>query len=704
MKVLQMVPSLELGGVERGVVDLARMMKKKGCETVVISSGGSLVAELQKIGITHYELPVHKKSFKAFSLIDQVVNIIQREGIDIVHARSRVPAWIGWFAARKVNVPFVTTCHGYYSNHFLSRIMGWGKQVIVPSHVVGRHMIDDFGVLPERIRLIPRGVDISQFQFSLTRFEKPKSPFIISHIGRFSPIKGHIEFLKAIHLLRSQFPHFEVWLVGREGGGKHKYTDLIKNTIKQFGLESCVKLLGASRDIPGILAKSDLLVMSTLIPEAFGRVIIEAGAVGVPVVSTRVGGVLDIIDHDQNGLLVPPKDIQALTNAMLDLLRDRDKAKQFAISLRKKVEEKFTLEVMTQKNIAFYSEVKKKNRILMIKLGAVGDLILSIPSLRMIKNKFPDAHLSLLVDRKLAALISSAPYLDGVILVDRDRFSKPQYLLKIAKRIREEHFDISVDLQNTKWTFLLAFLAGIPQRFGFSRGKFGFLLNRPDKAFAVNDTPIRHQFRIVSKLGIQKLDETLELWPKPENLKKAEKAIQALDFKEGTKLIGFVVGSSPTWQTKRWPIENFCELAKRFSKSFDCRIFLLGSGEEAFLGSSFQHFDSQKVINLLGKTSLEDLVALFSKLDLVITGDTAPLHIAAAFKTKIIALFGPTDPKRHMPPTQESTIFMKHLPCVPCYSGECKNEENLACLKHITVDEVFNQGEKYLEVGLRAKG
>ncbi len=696
MKVLQMIPSLELGGVERGVVDLARAMKKEGHETVVISSGGSLVAELQRMGIPHYGLPIHQKSLSALFLVSQIAHIAERERVDIIHARSRVPAWLGWLAARKTGIPFVTTCHGYYSESPLTHVMGWGKRVIVPSRAVGRHMIDDFRVTPDKIRLIPRGVDLSQFNFSLSRFEKKEGPLRIIHIGRFSPIKGQVEFLKAIHLLRSRLSHFEVWLVGSEGRGKHKYTDLIKRTIQQFGLESCVKLLGPSRDIPHLLAQSDLLVMSTLIPEAFGRVLIEAGAVGTPVIATQIGGILDVIDHNENGLLFPPRNVPAMADAMYVLLTDREKAKLFAERLRKKIEKEFTLEQMVRKNIEVYQEVRKKKKILIIKLGAMGDLVLSVPSLRMIRNRFPEASITLLADKKLAPILGACPYLNDMILIDRKKLAQPLYFLKVSKRIRQEGFDLSVDFQNNKWTYLLAYLGGVVQRFGFARKGFGFLLNRPDKTFDIADSPIRHQFRILSKLGVQKLDEHLELWPPPASLERIKELLGTLGPDANTKFIGFVMGSSPNWPSKRWPLASFQKLAERLLAVGDHRIILIGSPGETDLCEAFQSVPPEKVLNLIGKTSLEDLPALFKYLHLVITGDTAPLHVAAAMGVPTVAFFGPTDPKRHAPPVKNIVTLSRHLQCQPCYDGICKEEDKQACLTHIPVDEVFETCQRFL--------
>lgn len=704
MKVLQVLPSLNVGGVERGVIDLARAMKKRGEETVIISSGGSLVGELQKIGVRHYTLPVHKKSPFSLTLVPQIAAIIEREHIDIVHARSRVPAWIVWLAARKTGRPFMTTCHGYYSNHPLSWIMGWGKKVIVISRVIGRHMIDHFGVSPDRIRLIHRGVDLSQFhpRQEISRMTSPSKVLVegrvpklkIINIGRLSPIKGQVEFLHAIHRVKRELPGIEVQLVGAEEKNKHKYTDLIRQTMQHLHLESTVKLLGTRRDIPELLADADVLVLSTLVPEAFGRVIVEAGAVGTPVIATRVGGVLDIIDHEENGLLVPPGDIESMAKAILDLLHNPSKAAAFSERMHQKVHAQFSLDRMVNETLAVYREVLQEKRILVIKLGATGDLILAVPTLRMLRTRFPGAWISVMVDRKLAPLISDCPYINEIIPVNRNKISQLPYFFQTVKKIRRENFDISVDLQNTKWTHALAYLGGVGERYGFARGFSGRLLNHPDHGFASADAPVKHQFRILSKLGVRELDEDLELWQDPEAQERIETLLgHSFDDK---KIVGLVVGSSPRWVTKRWPASYFKELAERLMKTLNCRVVLIGSAEDADWAPEDIFEKSDSILNLVGKTSLRDLVPLMKRLDLVVTGDTAPLHIAAAAQTKIIALFGPTDPKRHMPPSEGATIFSRRLACQPCYSGECKNAEVMACMKQISVEDVFQAAKRQL--------
>lgn len=697
MRTLQILPSLEVGGVERGVIDLVRAMQKRGHSCVVISSGGELVGELNKIGVPHYTLPVHSKSLFSLSLVPKIAEIIQRERIDIVHARSRVPGWLGWLAARKTGKPFVTTCHGYYSNHFLSRVMGWGKRVIVISRVIGRHMIDDFGVSPDRIRLIHRGIDFSHFPLQAPQENSSRKTFRMIQVGRFSPIKGQLEFLRAVHLLRHRFPNVEAWLVGSEGNGKTKYTKKIQETIHQLGLQSSVKLLGTRRDVAELIRQCDLLVLPTLVPEAFGRVIIEAGALGVPVVATRVGGVLDIVEHGKEGLLVPPGDVEAMSQAIFEVLTDRERSRKMALALQEKVKTQFTIDLMTNQTLEVYQEAAKEKKILIIKLGAMGDVILATPSFRMIRERFPEAEISVLVDKKLAPLISSSPYLTQVIPVNRKKLQYLPYLLKVAKRLRKEGFDFSVDIQNTKWTHLLTWLSGIPERFGYSRGPFGFLVNRPDRNFSLADSPVKHQFRILSKLGVKELDEQLELWPDPCADERVENFLPEKKLDSSVKRVGLVMGSSPQWPTKRWPLSHFEELAKKLIQQNNCQIVLIGSPEDREYAQGIQlNGLSNQVLDLIGKTSMEELVSVIKRLDVIVTGDTAPLHVAAAVKTKIVSLFGPTDPRRHMPPAPGSIMLMRHLACQPCYKGECFQEDKLACLKRITVEEVMQAVVKQL--------
>ena len=178
MNILQILPELNVGGVETGTLDLAKYLVRLSHKAVVVSSGGTLVKDLEGVGAIHYQLPVHKKSiFSIIKMIPLLAEIIRKEKIDIVHARSRVPAWIAYFACRRTKAIFITTCHGYYKKHPFSYVMGWAKRVIVLSNVIARHMIEDFAVPYERIRLIPRSVDLEKFKYSSPDKKRSRGSF-----------------------------------------------------------------------------------------------------------------------------------------------------------------------------------------------------------------------------------------------------------------------------------------------------------------------------------------------------------------------------------------------------------------------------------------------------------------------------------------------------------------------------------------------
>jgi len=182
-------------------------------------------------------------------------------------------------------------------------MMGWGKYTIVPSMVIGRHMVEEFGVPLENIRLIPRSVDLEKYAFR--PFEPgQKKEFIIAVVARIAPIKGQLYLLKAMPKVLRSVPYVKVWIIGGVSPGKDNYMEELEVWTRRLGLSDCVEFLGNRRDIPQLLARADCLVMPSTAEEAFGRVIVEAQASGVPVVATKVGGVVEIIDDGENGLQV----------------------------------------------------------------------------------------------------------------------------------------------------------------------------------------------------------------------------------------------------------------------------------------------------------------------------------------------------------------------------------------------------------------
>ena len=684
MKILLLVPSLNTGGVETGTVDLSKSLKAFGEEVAVVSSGGTLVDELDKYGIKHYLLPIHKKSLAFFLQIPKIIKIIVEERVDVVHAQSRVPAWIAYFACKKTGVPFVTSCHGYYSKHLFSSVMGKGKRVIVISKMIASHMQENFKVSSDRIRLVFRGVDLTKYHFNKEKYDIKKDKFIVTNIARLTPIKGQKEFIEAINILVRQKIDIEVWIVGGADTKNRGYEVELKKLVGSLGLDGKIKFLGSRRDIPEILEKTDLLVLSTQTPEAFGRVIIEAGASGTAVCATNIGGISEIIENGKSGLLFIPGDVKSIADSMFKMLKNVSFMKECAENLRHKVENEFSLERMTKETLAVYIEAVEAKNILVIKLGGIGDLILAGPSFRALRKSFPYAKISVLTNKNAEQIVKNCPYIDEVIFFDRLRDS----FLNLVCKLRKKDFDISIDFKNNSMSHVLAFLIQARLRFGFSKGGFSFLLNNAQQLSNTDkEEPVTQQFRMLGALGIKDLDNSLELWPSKENEFLIKNILLEKNIFDRDKLVGIVIEASSSWPTKNWPLKNFVELSVKLIQA-GYRVVLLG---DKFSKKNIKLFPKDRnVINFIGETTLDQLISLIKRLDVIVTPDSAPMHIAAATGTRIVALFGPTDPKRHAPPSNDIKILSRDIKCSPCYKRACINRDTMVCLKNIGVNEVFD--------------
>lgn len=687
MNILQVLPELELGGVETGTVDFAKYLTAHNHKAVVVSQGGDLVRKLKSCGALHYALEVHKKSLVSIlKCVSALAKIIQDEDIQIVHARSRVPAWIAYAACRITNIPFITTCHGYYSKHLFTQVMGWGKFVIVPSQVIGRHMIDDFKVPFERIRCIPRSVDTEKFTFVLPE-NKSHTEFIIANIARITPLKGHACFIKALQKVYRTIPNIKVWIVGSAPKAKLHYKEDLELLVKRLGLAHIVEFLGARQDIPEILSKINLLVLATTTHEAFGRVVIEAQASGVPVVATKVGGVVDIIEDGVDGVLVAPGDPEGMAEAMIRVLKDNDLSAALAKNAHVKALSKFPLEKMAERTLAVYQEALFVKRILIVKLSALGDLILSIPALKAIRKKFPPPSvITCVVGKDIAPILNNCPYIDALIIYDFKNRDKGIFgLLRLGKELRRKNFDLVIDLQNNRKSHMASALSFTSRRYGYDNGKLSFLLNKKIKEDEFMRGPIEHQFRILKMLDIELKDRKIELWPSKEDAYYSDKFLESEWVSRGRPLVGIHLGSSRRWLTKRWPLEYIARLAENLALK-DIRVLITGEQADPEELKRLKALTKRSCpIIACGKTTINQLVALIKRCNVFIAGDTAPLYIACGAAIPTVALFGPTDPKRHMPSDEQVTLFYKALSCQPCYKPQCPSPE---CMKQISVEEV----------------
>lgn len=725
MNILQVLPELNVGGVETGTLDLAKYLVRSGHKAIVASGGGELVKELESIGAIHYQLPVHKKSIVSIiKMIPALAAVIKKEEIDIVHARSRVPAWIAYFACRKTNTVFITTCHGYYKKHAFSWVMGWSKRVIALSNVIARHMIEDFGVPRERIRLIPRSVDLEKFKYSAPDKKRTKE-FNVGIIGRITPIKGHLHFIKAIAKVSRVVPKIKIWIVGDTPSSKEAYKEQLYVLVRRLGLWPYTEFLGTQRNIPEILSNFDLLVLATTTHEAFGRVIIEAQASGVPVVATEVGGVVDIIEHEKTGLLVPPADNNSMAEAIIRIFKDPQLALTLAENAYKKVQEKYNIELMVKNTLDVYRDALSNFKILIIKFSSLGDIILSTAALRAIREKFylsnslgtspeplgfarydskmasksepfiegrsrtsrDNYKISLLSGEESKDVLLRCPYIDELIVADLKNKDKGlKGLINMAVSLRKKNFDIVIDLQNNRRSHILSFLTGSLNRYGYNNKKFGFLLNHWIKDEKPAMDPVTHQFRILKMLGVDLKDSHLELWPSQDDERYIDDLLNSQWLSANQKIIGINISASQRWLTKNWPLEHIVKLSEELDFK-DMRVLITGTGQDLpDVEKLMSMAKNIKIINACAKTTVNQLACLIKRCAVFISSDSAPLHIAAAVGTPFIALFGPTNPLRHLVPAKDYVVINKDLTCSPCYKPKCKSRE---CMELITPQEVL---------------
>lgn len=696
MNILQILPELNVGGVETGTLDLAKHLIKLGHKAVVVSGGGELVAELKSFGAIHYQLPVHKKSvISIIKTVPLLAEIIKKEQIDIVHARSRVPAWIAYFACRKTKTVFITTCHGYYRKHPFSYVMGWAKRVIVISNVIGRHMIDDFNIPHERIKLIARSVDPEKFKY-VSPDKKRRKEFNIGIIGRITPLKGHLHFIKAMAKVARVVPKLKIWVVGDAPTTRESYKEQVEVLVKRLGLWHCTEFLGTQRDIPAVMSNLDVLVLATTAHEAFGRVIVEAQASGVPVVATQVGGVIDIIDDGQNGLLVPPADPDAIAAAVIKIFKDEQLARSLAEKAYVKIKEKYNIELMVNNTLDVYRQALENFKVLVIKLSSIGDVILSTAALRAIKEKFGSAYkISVLVGEESKEVLLRCPYIDELLVCDLKNKDKGlRGLWELGKLLRRRNFDIVIDMQNNRKSHILAFLSLALSRYGYSNKKFGNLLNYGIKDDKPLVDPVAHQFAVLKNLGIELSDRRLELWPTAQDEQYIDEFLNSQWLGKEQKIIGVNISASQKWATKNWPLAHVAKLCEVLSQK-DMRVVITGTERETELVNTLNNMlKGAKPINACGKTTINQLACLIKKCLIYISPDSASLHIAAAMGVPFIALFGPTDYRRHLPPAEKYLVINKGLLCSPCYKPKCKSKR---CMELITPEEVMEGINKLLK-------
>lgn len=369
--VMQIIPSLGAGGAEQGCIDVAAELVKSGAKSIVVTHGGHRIPELLRGGSIHIDLPVHSKNpFIMWRNIARLRKIIKEQDVDIVHARSRAPAWSAWKAVEGTRARFMTTCHAPFNisgdvKKFYNSSIARGERVIAISNYVREYLLKNYEIEDRNIRVIHRGVAIEKFHpnavapthlIKLTKeWRVPDGCTIIMMPGRVTRWKGHHILVDAMAKLKRD--DIFCVMIG-DDQGRTEYRIEVENAIREKGLEGRVRIIGHCSDMPAAYMLANVVVSASTDPEGFGRVPIEAQAMGRPIIATNHGGAMETILPGYTGWLVPPGDSNALAGAIEEALAmDSEQRAFMATHAMMHVAEHFTRGRMVDETMDVYAEL-----------------------------------------------------------------------------------------------------------------------------------------------------------------------------------------------------------------------------------------------------------------------------------------------------------------------------------------------------------
>ncbi len=380
LNVLQVIPKLGYGGAETGCYDIAHFLSENDCGSFLATSGGELIKFIKKDKVRLIRLPVHSKNpiLILFNTLILIIYIFLFK-INIIHARSRAPAWSCYFASLITRRSFVTTFHGTYNfksniKKFYNSIMLRAKLTIAGSNFIFSHINENYGEYlskEKKLRVIFRGINVDYFNpknISVLKQEKLKqewdlssNKFTILLPGRLTYWKGQEQFIESLNILIEDYniTNFQAVILGSDQGRK-VYSKKLINLVQRYRLNKKIKFIQHCKEMPLAYSLADVVVSASIEPEAFGRVSVEAQAMGKPIVASNIGGSKETIVNKKTGFLYKhddPRELAKILNTVIQL--SVDDLKFMGIEGRKNVTKKFDVETMCQSNLKEYKRLIK---------------------------------------------------------------------------------------------------------------------------------------------------------------------------------------------------------------------------------------------------------------------------------------------------------------------------------------------------------
>ncbi len=370
--IMQVIPHLGAGGAEQGCIDIAAELVRSKARAIIVSNGGARVPELSRLGVMHIDLPVHSKNpVTMYRNIGRIRKLIRDHGVDIVHARSRAPAWSCLKACEGTPAHFMTTCHAPYNirdssaKRFYNSSIARGERVIAISGYVADYLKNNYAIDPNVIRTVHRGIPVDRFHpgnsspermMKLARLWRlPDGASVVMMPGRLTRWKGQLQMIDAMAILNN--PDVYCVMVG-DDQGRTGYREELEDYLHEKKLEANVRIMDHCDDMPAAYMMSAAVVSASVEPEGFGRVAVEGQAMGRPVIATDHGGSTETVIPGVTGWLVPPDDPEALAQALKTVLAlTEEQRNHLAHAAIAHVHANFTKEQMAARTLDVYTEL-----------------------------------------------------------------------------------------------------------------------------------------------------------------------------------------------------------------------------------------------------------------------------------------------------------------------------------------------------------
>jgi|TARA_B110001452_G_C15190564_1_gene413397 glycosyltransferase involved in cell wall biosynthesis len=381
IKVLQVIPKLGYGGAETGCYDLAHFLAEKDCKSYIAVNGGELLKYVRKEKVKIFKIPVHSKNPLIMILnIFIITFLVLVYNIDIVHARSRAPAWSCYFSCILTRRKFVTTFHGTYNyennlKKFYNSIMVRSKLIIAGSNFIFKHISENYKNYinsKNKLMVIFRGINLEYYDEKnvsenkkeqikvLWKIDENKKKFLLP--GRLTSWKGHEKFIESLNILIEDynFSSFQAIILGSDQG-RNVYKKKLINLVERYNLSKKVLFINHCKDMPAAYSIADIVISSSVEPEAFGRVSVEAQSMQKPIIASNLGGSNETILNEKSGFLYQFDDPRELAKKLNEVMKlDEDKLNSIGHEGKKNVIRKFNVDQMCQTTLTEYKKLLKK--------------------------------------------------------------------------------------------------------------------------------------------------------------------------------------------------------------------------------------------------------------------------------------------------------------------------------------------------------